>query len=245
LIAEYPPLEVVTEGRPYRSNQRFSYPAHRAMEDARVSPLWREMVRAHASQEFLADVLRVFGPAIRRTYPEFEEERGDLERLRAGLRKRDTFNEADVLLDAQICVNTPVTAEPTSVREAHLDDPRKLFAGLFYLRRPEDDSSGGDLELYRYRTNRFRFHQGQMIEPRYVETVKTIPYGKNVLVLFLNSLNSLHGVSVRRKTDILRCFLNLVGEVERPLFDLKSLQENRLKRFLRRHNLFGVRESVY
>jgi hypothetical protein len=46
-----------------------------------------------------------------------------------------------------------------------------------------------------------------------------------VLVLFLNSIDALHGVSVRSTTNVPRYFLNLVAEVREPLFDLKGYQE--------------------
>ena len=38
------------------------------------------------------------------------------------------------------------------MREAHLANPNKLIVGLYYLRHPEDDSTGGDLQLCRYAT---------------------------------------------------------------------------------------------
>ncbi len=227
LVQEFPPLEVVTQGRPFRSNKRFSYPAVDVLRNARISAVWRDLVAAHVSQAFLVQFLDVFGDSIRGLYPAFERDIGALGTLRAGIRRLDTFETADVLLDAQPSVNTPVTGEPTAVRGGHVDNPTKLFAGMLYLRRPDDDSVGGDLELYRFRRGRFTF-TGAEIEARYIERVRTIRYERNVLVLFVNSLHSLHGVSVRSRTSMPRLFLNLVGEVKRPLFDLRRHQRGRL-----------------
>ena len=50
--------------------------------------------------------------------------------------------------------------------------------------------------------------------------MKTVNYQSNVLVLFLNSIKSLHGVTVRSITDSPRLFLNLFGETEYPVYNL-------------------------
>jgi hypothetical protein len=217
LVAEFPPLESMVGGTPHDSNRRLYYRAKSAMTDPALSPLWREMIDTHVSQVFLNQLLAVFGDSVRATYPDFEQRFGRLESLRVGLRYRDSFETADVLLEAQPSANTPVTAEPSSVRRGHLDNANKLFVGLFYLRQPDDDSTGGDLELYRYRPGRPVF-DGREIADRYIEPVKTIPYEKNVLVMFMNSSKALHGVTVRQKTPHARLFLNLGAEVSSELF---------------------------
>jgi hypothetical protein len=186
-------------------------------------------VRAHLSQAFLDRALSLFGGAIRAEYPDFEERFGPIAKLRAGVRNLETHAEVDVLLDAQICVNTPVVSKPTSVRTGHLDLFEKLFAGLLYLRHPEDRSRGGALELYRFKPGRYAFH-GKYIDSRYLELARTVEYERNVLVFFLNTRRSLHGVTVRERTDFPRLFLNLLAEVSEPLFDLADCQEGLARR---------------
>jgi hypothetical protein len=116
---------------------------------------------------------------------------GDFDRIRSGLRYRDSFDGCDALVDAGISINTPVTTLPTSVRMAHLDLPNKLFVGLYYLRPPhEQEARGGDLELCAYqRGARPRLSRFE-VDPGCVETGQTVPYENNVLVLFLNTLHS-------------------------------------------------------
>jgi hypothetical protein len=230
LVAEFPPDDLVADGQPARSNRRFSYSASKAIEDIRLSRAWRDFIRTHVSQGFLDDLMRVFGDHVGRLYPELRRDRP----LRAGVRYADSFDRADVLLDAQACINTPVTGPSSSVRPVHVDEPWKLFAGLFYLRHPGDDSRGGDLELYRLRGRTFAFHAGPYIAERYVERVATVKYERNVLVVFVNSLRSLHGVSVRHPTPWTRRFFNLVAEVGRPLFDLDRHQETIVGKVIRR-----------
>jgi hypothetical protein len=184
-----------------------------------VSALWRETVAAHVAPAFWSQMAGVFGEDIRRRYPGLERTLGPLDTLRVGVRNQDSFETADVLLDAQISVNTPVTEAPSRVRGGHVDNPQKLVAGLYYLRRPDDRTPGGDLEIYRFR-QRDGVFQGAEIAPRYVEPVRTIPYQANVLVCFVNARDALHGVTERAPTAVPRLFLNLLAEVQHPLFAL-------------------------
>jgi hypothetical protein len=236
LVAEFPPNDIVAEAKPFGSNRRFSYSAGEARDDVNLNRLWRDFIRVHVSQVFLDDLMRLFGEHVARLYPHLQEAGKP---LRAGVRNADSFDRVDVLLDAQVSINTPVTGPPSSVRPVHVDDPHKLFAGLFYLRHPHDDSRGGDLELYRLKGQAFAFHGGPYMAKRYVDHVATVKYEKNVLVLFVNSMRSLHGVSVRHETPWTRCFFNLVAEVGTPLFDLAHHQETIVGKAIRRSGLLG------
>ena len=228
LIAEFPPLEVMKGYRRGASNKRLNYHATDALAGEQLSPLWREMLSTHLSQAFLDQLLCVFGRSIERTYPKLAWSFAEAS-PRAGVRWVDSYDSADVLLEAQPAANTPVTGEATAVRGGHLDNPNKLIVGLFYLRHPDDDSTGGDLQLYRYATAHPAFEQHE-IPRRYIEAVKTIPYESNVLVLFLNSPLSLHGVTPRHPTPWPRLFLNLGAEVNEDLFAIRSGRIPRLER---------------
>jgi len=220
LIAEFPPLEGMNGYRVGASNMRLNYHATDALRDERLTPLWREMISTHVSQLFLDQLLGLFGESIALTYPHLARSIAE-NPPRAGVRYFDSHESADLLLEAQPAANTPVSGAATSVRGGHLDNPNKLIVGLYYLRHPEDDSTGGDLQLYRYTTKRPTFVEHE-ISGRYIEAVKTIPYERNVLVLFLNSPISLHGVTPRNPTPWPRRFLNLGVEVDRELFPIRS-----------------------
>lgn len=224
LIRAFPPLSHITGRRRWASNQRFSYSAREALTDAELPAIWQEMVRLHTSQQFLDEFLALFAPAIRSHYPDLAARFDWPEQPRAGVRQVDTFETSDVLLDAQICVNTPVQGRASSVRRGHVDRIDKLFAGLFYLRTPADDSAGGDLEIYRFREGGDRHFNDKYIDDRWIEVAHTVRYERNVLVLFLNGPWALHGVTPRSPTPTPRCFFNLVGEVAGPLFDLSDRQ---------------------
>lgn len=224
LIERFPPLERVTGRGRWGSNRRFSLSARAALADPRLAPCWRDAILQHTSQAFLDEVLALLGPAIRMRYPGFEARFGRLEALRAGLRGVDGFDRCDVSLDAQICVNTPVFGRPSSVRTGHVDRSDKLFAGLLYLRRKDDASQGGDLQLYRLRPGGERGFNQNYIDDRWIEGVGSVAYERNVLVLLLNGPWALHGVTPRSPTPLPRLFLNLLGEVKAPLFDLSDSQ---------------------
>jgi hypothetical protein len=154
--------------------------------------------------------------------------------VNTGTRKLDTFATKDVLLDAQIAGNTPVTAA-TSVRTTHVDHGSKLFSGLFYMRSEGDNSVGGDLTISRFKPEysleeRLGCFSGAYVDDRHVETLKTIRYSRNCLVLMINSLDSLHGVTIRRPTPHDRLFVNLIAEIDAPLYRLS--QAGGLPRYL-------------
>jgi len=242
LTSEYPPLNLIAGGAETSSNQRFSMSAVEAWNCASLSPLWQEFARMHTSEAFFTQVINVFGDHIRSVYPYIEREIGPLGELSTGVRYMDVGAKADVLLDAQICVNTQVVGTPSAVRRVHVDSPNKLFTGLYYLRHPDDTSAGGDLEIYKFQGKPRGFRMAE-IDDRYVEVVKTIKYRSNTLVMFVNSIRALHAVTERQITPFPRYLFNLVGEVKGPLFDLEKYQKRKARAYLFR-TLRGVRKLV-
>lgn len=246
LTAEQPPFETVLTGRenlggPLPENTRVHYVGQELLAGPAVAGLWKDFVRAHTSPAFLAQLLTVFGEHIHTLHPDLRRRFGDLDRIRAGLRNVDDHARADLLLDALLVFNTPVVSRPTSVRRAHLDSPHKLFTGLLYLRDPADRSLGGDLELCTFTPGGPRGFDGPQIDSACVTPVKTIAYESNVLVMFLNSPHSVHGVTVRQPTPHRRCYVSLVGEFQHSLFDLAPYQVPRHQKAVRRLTKLGQR----
>jgi len=114
-----------------------------------------------------------------------------------------------------------------------------LFAGLFYLRQEDDDSVGGDLEIRRFRPELSDaqklgcFRRAIYVDDKWTELVKTVKYDRNVLVVLVNGIDSLHGVTPRQPTPHRRIFMNLVADMDQPLFHIPSLLKS-LRRFGRR-----------
>jgi hypothetical protein len=226
LLEQYPSLPIMTQGRPYVSNQRFDLLAAQTLQGGLVSELWMEFVRTHLTLEFWREIVSLFGQQIMEVAPWLAADVHGLQNIRIGTRGLDSEEHTDLLLDANIGINTPVKKNASSVKIAHLDKAKELFAGLWYLRPPYDNSQGGDLELYRYKGTKKVFHGPRLIDKRYVEKVASIPYQNNTLILFLNSLQALHGVTPRQVTPHLRYLFNVVGIAHKPLFNLEPYREN-------------------
>lgn len=210
-----------------RNNHRWNYASRKIRRNKALPQVWRDFIAYHASEAFYRDIVNVFYEGIHGLYPERFPDRRSLERLRVGVRKHDSFADKDVLMDAMISGNTPVT-EASSVRSSHLDAGDKLFSGLFYMRPATYDSVGGDLTISRYRKDlagrpeRYGKFKGPYIDDDNLEVVRTVTYNKNLAVLFINSLESVHGVTVRQPSRHSRLFVNLVGEIDPPLYRVEE-----------------------
>jgi hypothetical protein len=234
LIAQYPALDILGVD-PQQNNSRWSVPAHDVAQNGAITQLWRDFVAYHASRAFYDEVIDLFGEHIVRMYPHVFPNVAALRSLRIGIRDDDA--ESDLWLDAQISGNTTVR-DASSVKSIHIDSEHKLFTGLLYLRGPNDDSTGGDLDVLRFRKDLTsaqwrRRYDGMFIDDEYVEPVMRVPYARNTLFLFVNGTNSLHGVTVRQPTEHLRLFLNIVGETRVKLFDVPQHWQRRVAKLPR------------
>jgi hypothetical protein len=236
LIREMPPLHVLTHGQPPGDNQRFNFSYADANGNPDIPQIWREVLAQAVSQNFLDRILRLFAPSIREFYPDFERRFAPIHELKAQLRRKDqsawksrwpgnrSRQRSAIKLDAQIAVNTPALTGGTSVRTPHLDRTDKIFIGLLYLRLPEDNSKGADLELLSpKKEGRLVYGRQRLLPVEQTKHVRTIPYRRNTLAFFLNTPRSLHGVSPRATTPYTRYFINLIGETSEPLFNVDVL----------------------
>ena len=168
---------------------------------------------------------RLFAAHFRREFPGLEDRVG---RAYEDWRvvPRGYAGEAEVRLDCQFVMNTPVTRK-SSVKTAHIDLCDKIFSALYYMRDPRDQSEGGDLDIYDWRREpRFVKHRALT---RDVEVVKTVPYRANAYLCFVNSPQAVHGVSPRDTTDVPRRYINFIAELPVKAFEPKQI--GRLQRF--------------
>ncbi|HUP60952.1 MAG TPA: hypothetical protein VNA69_11085 [Thermoanaerobaculia bacterium] len=218
LEAALPPAETLLRGRAMENNTPYRYSAEHILAEG--SPRWREFARLHTSAAFFADVVALFGDTIRTLHPALEARAGKrLEEMKSSIRFVEPF--ADVALDCQITYGSPVT-RATRCHRVHVDRQVALYAGLLYFRRSGDDSSGGDLELYRFRGNARTYDEGRYVDDALVERVKTIPYAANRLAFFIHSPEALHGVSVRSVTPHPRLHVNFIAEFRAKVWELAA-----------------------
>ena len=218
LEAAMPTAETLLLGRPLENNMPYHYSAGHILAEA--SPLWREFTRLHTSRAFFAEMVALFGSTIRALHPALEARAGKrLDEMKSSIRFVEPF--ADVALDCQLTYGSPVT-RATRCHRVHVDRQVALYAGLLYFRRPDDDSSGGDLELYRFRGDERAYDAGRHVDDALVERVKTIPYAANRMAFFLHSPHSLHGVSVRSMTPHPRLHVNFLAELREKVWELAA-----------------------
>jgi len=219
LEADFPSLEMILNGRSAGNNQAVRMTVKQVLNDRRISPLWREFFEYHTSGEYWRDVVRLFGDRFRRAFPDLEERMGRrYEDWRVV--PRGFAGEADLHLDCQFVMNTPVT-EVGSVKTAHVDLCDKIFSALFYFRQDGDDTPGSDFEIYRWR-RRPRFIKHRAMD-RDVERVKIVKYEANAYACFLNSEQAVHGVSPRGITKIPRRYINFIAELPLKAFEPRQL----------------------
>ena len=240
LSDSFPPLERFVQGlEEVSSNQAVRIPATQVLGDRQFSREWREFFGYHTSQDFWGDIVRVFGDRLRDAYPDLETRVGrPFEDWRT--KRRDEDGEAEVDLDLLFVINTAVEKE-SSVRPPRVDNERKIFSGLFYMRPEGDETPGGDLAIYRPRGGGLRFG-GHYVERRAIEQADLVGYTANRFVGFVNSAESVHGVTPRPRTQQVRRYINFVAELPFPIFELPKLPWHRKKlfRLTRRDKAAGV-----
>jgi len=214
LSDSYPSFSrIAWESPPERlpNNRRYQMSAQLILDAPDLPQCWKDFVGHHSSPAFLAEVAALF----RDHWPA-----ALLKALDGRLTGHATARLSPlaqgrprVIQDARFEVNTPVRQQPSSVRGAHLDTPNRIFSCLFYMRHPDDDSTGGDLVLYRWRPEARQRAGDYMLPDADVEAAATIPYRANQLVIFPQSMQALHGVSLRHPTPHLRRYVFITAEL--------------------------------
>ncbi len=217
LASSYPAMEKIVGARPLENNKAYLSNAVDILPDQEIPQVWRDFFSYHTSDAWFREALAFWQEPLARIYPDIEQRFGkSLQDLATGLRqkagrKTRGNQDAEIMLDVQFGINSPVT-EVSTVRGPHVDKPEKLFAALLYFRRPDDPSTGGDLGLYRCTKRTDAFDGQYNIGDAHVERVKSVPYKPNSLVMWINSKQSLHGVSPRSVTDVPRRYVNFIAE---------------------------------
>jgi hypothetical protein len=221
LADTFPDLAAACPELLVKNNSGEAFSALEALEAGVLSPAWREFIEYHYSQAFYLDVVGFLGDHMRMVHPHLEAQLGKpLESLTVA--PRPTPGDADVLVECQFCINTPVHTV-SRVRGVHVDSPKKLFNALLYMRLDEDDAIGGDLDLCRFR-DKPRFQQVSVPDEA-VEVVDHVFYRPNTLIVIINSPFALHGVTPRRPTPHIRRYFNFLAELRQPIFDLAPYQD--------------------
>jgi hypothetical protein len=206
------------------------------------SQSWRDFVRYHVSNAFFQEFLGLMGPEVIATYPELERRLGrPLGELRTTI-LHGPADGSEIALDCHIGINTP-SRHRSSVRRVHTDAPDELFAALFYFRSADDQASGGELEILRWKRNKAHLFVGSEVDESDAEPVGKVAYKPNTAVIFINSTRALHAVSARDPSPVSRRLVNIMGRVPHSipegLFEKRQKTGwwSRGRRMLQRHRI--------
>lgn len=198
---------------PTREGVRTAIPAWMLRSLEFYDPVWQAIAARHLRPDILRRVRTVFGAEWHDHLP---EPPGD--DAAYGTMWQDTHESHAILCDARLEIISPNPTTAVSHRRQHLDTGNRLFSALYYLRAPGDDSEGGGLSLFRYRTGRPDRLDVNEFDDDAVETAVTIPYRANTLVVFPNCPDAIHGSEIRQPTNHDRAYLFITAEVAEDLF---------------------------
>jgi hypothetical protein len=224
-----------------KNNKRQDISASNLASYPDISFQWHRLIEFHSSKYFFLQIIDLFKDhlplALLRGDHDFKE-------YNIGTRGVDSHSQCDLLMDAQISINSPVIKE-SSVRQIHVDNSNKLFSGLLYLRQENDDSVGGNLQLFSWNQDytdkeKLKFYK-EGVDKRHCILEKEIPYQNNICILFLNSINALHSVTPRAQTATVRTFVNLVGELPFHFYTKHTYFKNKLYNL----RVFLVKLKIY
>ena len=182
-----------------------------------ISDVWENFIAEHVSQEFFDKATEIIKPFMTSLDPNYLTNLGkELDKCSFSLAESGRGNNpknkrSDIVISVAAGINTPCSKSST-IDLPHTDFPQKLFNSMLYMRKEDDDSVGGDLILYETTTPFIFGSKSELsyeVDKKYIKAVKTIKYSKNVLVLFPQKVNAVHGVSARGPTPHTRRYINI------------------------------------
>ncbi|CAN5320143.1 hypothetical protein BH10PSE17_BH10PSE17_00380 [soil metagenome] len=220
LAATFPSIEQFGHDDSRHGNRVLRLGSSSVLANRAIANEWHAFVADHTSQAFWNQIVAAFGARMLQAHPDLERQVGKpIDQWRAS--RRGSGQHGDVSLECQLVVNTPGTGKASAVKGPHVDHSTKLWTGLLYLRLPEDDTPGGDLDLHAA-TREFRFDAHQA--PRAALRVdRTIPYRANSFIGFVNGPRAIHSVTARQPSPYVRRYVDFVAELDGAIFRLPQM----------------------
>ena len=211
------------------SNKKLCLTPEKIKEDNEIDHLWKNFISFNKSETFTHQILDIFSKNIVETYLDTYKSEKELYKLKV---EKDGNKDADLFPYIEISINTPVLKK-SSVIDIHADNPNKLVTALFYMRE-KDDFSGGDLILHGWRIKLPNFLKKIILSKKksffnniirkynflFIKDSKRIKYFSNTLVMYFDSIDSLHSVTQRDITEKYRkfCFFSLRIKYKKYLY---------------------------
>ena len=138
LEAEFPEKTLLATD-PFDNGICYRLKADKLLSLTFESGLWRDFAEYHTSAEWFNEVNELFKPympgVLHKTFTE-----DDL-----GARGWADENK-NIWTDCQAVIHKPI--EEKSTRTPHIDNPMEMWAGLLYMPYPDDQSTGGEFQIY-------------------------------------------------------------------------------------------------
>ncbi len=203
----------------------------------KITKTWSDFIEYHSSDIFFDQIINIFSDSIATLFPDFLKNYKD-NLYQHGNSKSDFLaNKINLCTDTEIAINSPLTKNISTVRSPHLDSPQKLYAGLFYMRNKFDESHGGDLKIYCFKNKNKIKYYGNDVPIKNLIEYSTVKYEENVLILLLNTPDSIHGVTERTPTQYSRRFVYFSTAVSDIIaYDTSNKQIGRIEEFALRVN---------
>jgi hypothetical protein len=219
LEATFPAAGYIAElpnGRELANNRTYLRTSVSSLSDPDLPAVWREFIDTHSRRAVFESAISIWRDELARCHPGLEKNFGKpIDAFKAAQRvgkgDSEANRRADVMIDCQFGINSPVRKRSTA-RAPHVDRGAKLFSALLYFRDEQDESEGGEYELYRLRQGPFPRKKSKKIPARYIELVKRIPYRSNSLIMWLNTKEAIHAVAPRGVTKFPRRYVAISGE---------------------------------
>jgi hypothetical protein len=177
----------------------------------RRSTAWREFRDNLLSPRFLVEFMDLFRAEVGRLYPQMTRRHPRLvDHTSAGWRHRWYQLSRSWREHVYIQATFNLSGDGYAVGP-HYDNPKKLAAGLFYLRDPRDTQShGGDFLVIRKRnpaSPRVFDRTKDRVDDPELEIAETLPYAANTFCFMFNSPVSLHAATEFRGRGHYRRFV--------------------------------------
>jgi len=215
------PEELVMSTPPLDNGITYRYKSNPAMKDNNLPNIWQDFFEYHTSEEYFRKCIQIFEKDLLELYSSEILHRMFTESVRVRkLQKGGTF-----VTDCQYVIHKPVNEDNTT-RTPHLDNPGEIYAGLLYMKKQSDNSSGGNFVLHKTKNiERVYKKSGRSVDKIFCNPVKEILYKPNTFCMFLNVQNSVHSVTSRVNANTIRRSINIIGEYNKTgkMYNIEEL----------------------
>ena len=152
------------------------------------APRIKQFMEVHSSDAFMNEALKLFEDHLESRFPRF---------------RRDLLSPSDTSMfvnPRKTRVSDVAGGESTFVRGPHTDAATDIGVFLYYLKPCDSTVTGGDLELFDYKSTFRGFRRDIWWDERElplgtIKHVKSVPYESNRFIFVLDGINAIHGVS--------------------------------------------------